>query len=181
MTMTRLMATTTAVMASAAARTPVVVTGMTITAATTTASVRVVATLTTPAPKQRHLPLTGTSRTIRYHPPSLPRLLLRLPDGLLNLLLRRLRLLLPITNIILFHLLPLNLLHSLLNELGGNAHRSFCADSSKFHSFSVNDAAFFSKNGVSVTWICFGSIVYAMHSICNHIPRPKPTCCRSYQ
>ena len=123
MTMTRLMATTTAVMASAAARTPVVVTGMTITAATTTASVRVVATLTTPAPKQRHLPLTGTSRTIRYHPPSLPRLLLRLPDGLLNLLLRRLRLLLPITNIILFHLLPLNLLHSLLNELGGNAHR----------------------------------------------------------
>ena len=123
MTMTRLMATTTAVMASAAARTPVVVTGMTITAATTTASVRVVATLTTPAPKQRHLPLTGTSRTIRYHPPSLPRLLLRLPDGLLNLLLRCLRLLLPITNIILFHLLPLNLLHSLLNELGRNAHR----------------------------------------------------------
>ena len=114
--------TTTAVMASAATRTPVVPVVARMAVATPTATAGVVATLVTPTTDQRRLPLVRTNRSTRQQPPSLPRLLLRLPDGLHNLLLRRLLLLLQFTTPTLSHLLSLDLLHPLLNELGGNAH-----------------------------------------------------------
>lgn len=39
---------------------------------------------------------------------------------------------------------------------------SFWADNSRFHSFSMKGAAFAAKNGIRVTWMCFGSTTYTV-------------------